>query len=168
MFALINFYKPLKFNVMANTYHQIYIHAIFCVKYKAAILKKEWRPIILGALGNFINETGSKTIIVNGVEDHVHCLFGLNPTKSISELIKEIKSKSSKNINDNNLTPKHFEWQRGYGAFSYSRSQLDNIYNYILNQENHHKKQSFIEEYTEFLNKFDIPYDERYIFSPLI
>jgi putative transposase len=153
---------------MANTYHQIYIHAIFGVKYAGAVLNKEWRPTIMGAFGNLINETGNKTIIVNGVEDHVHCLFGLNPAKSISDLIKEIKAKTSKSINDKNLTPRRFEWQRGYGAFSYSQSQLDSVYNYISNQEDHHKRQTFIEEYIEFLNKFNVPYDERYIFSPLI
>jgi len=122
----------------------------------------------LGVIGNLINETGCKTILVNGVEDHIHCLFGLKPVISISELMKTVKAKSSKYINDHNLTKIRFEWQEGYGVFSYSHSQITNVYQYISKQEEHHKKQTFREEYLEFLEKFEVSYDERYIFEDLI
>ena len=132
---------------MANTYHQIYIQAIFAVKYREALITNEYKSKIFSVIGNLINETGCKTIIVNGVEDHVHCFLTLKPTVSISELMKIIKGKSSKYINDHNLTKSKFEWQEGYGVFSYSRSHIDAVYKYIANQEKHHKNQSFNEEY---------------------
>ena len=153
---------------MANTYHQVYIQAVFAVKYREAVIDKQWKPTLMGVLGTLINETGCKTIIVNGIEDHVHCFFGLKPTVSISELMKSIKVKSSKYINDHRLTKVRFEWQVGYGVFSYSHSQIDNVYHYIANQEEHHKHQKFLEEYKEFLDRFEVDYDERYIFEELI
>ncbi|MEX0635746.1 MAG: IS200/IS605 family transposase [Ferruginibacter sp.] len=153
---------------MANTYHQVYLQIVFAVKYRKAILEKTWRPKLFGVIGNLINETGCKTIIVNGVDDHIHCFIGLKPTVPISELLKTIKAKSSKYINENQLTERRFEWQVGYGVFSYSHSQIENVYNYILNQEEHHKKQPFVEEYLDFLKKFNIPFDERYVFQKLI
>ncbi|MES2276984.1 MAG: IS200/IS605 family transposase [Bacteroidota bacterium] len=153
---------------MANTYHQVYLQVIFAVKYREAKLQKAWRSDVFGVIGNLINETNCKTIIVNGVEDHVHCLIGLRPVVSISELMKIVKSKSSKYINDNALTPGRFEWQEGYGVFSYGKSQLDKVYNYIKDQETHHKTQTFREEYLAFLQRFEIDYDEQYIFHDLI
>ena len=152
---------------MANTFHQVYLQIVFAVKFRRAVLDKVWRPKLLGVLGNLINETGCKTIIVNGVEDHMHCFLGLKPVVSISELMKTVKAKSSKYINDHQLTERRFEWQEGYGVFSYSHSHIDNVYKYIANQEEHHKKQSFRKEYLEFLDKFDVPYDERYIFEEM-
>ncbi|MVM30389.1 IS200/IS605 family transposase [Spirosoma sp. HMF4905] len=153
---------------MANTYHQVYIQAVFAVKYRAAIIDKTWQNDLFAVIGNLINETGCQTIIVNGVDDHVHCFIGLKPTVSISELMKAIKAKSPKWINETALVPSRFEWQGGYGAFSYSRSHIDNVYRYIQNQAEHHQKQTFREEYLNFLRKFDVPYDERYIFEDLI
>jgi len=153
---------------MANTYHQVYIHCVFAVKYREAVIEKTWRSKLFGVIGNLINETGCKTIIVNGVDDHVHCFLALKPIISISELMKTVKSKSSKYINDNLLTKKRFEWQEGYGVFSYSHSHIDAVYKYIANQEEHHKKQTFREEYLNFLNKFKVPYEEQYIFEDLI
>ena len=153
---------------MANTYHQIYLHTVFAVKYRNAVLSKEWRNSIWGVIGNLVNECNCKTIIVNGVEDHVHCFVGLKPIVSVPELMKIVKGKSSKYINDNKLTNDHFEWQDGYGVFSYGQSQVDRVYKYIQNQEAHHKKQTFREEYLEFLKKFKIEYDEQYIFQELI
>ncbi|MCF8360755.1 MAG: IS200/IS605 family transposase [Prolixibacteraceae bacterium] len=146
----------------------MYIHTVFAVKYRKATLKENWRKNVFGVIGNLINETGCKTIIVNGVEDHVHCFLGLKPTLSVSNLLQNIKAKSSKYINDHKLLKARFEWQEGYGVFSYSHSQIDSVYNYIQNQESHHKKESFREEYIALLEKFDVPYDERYIFSELI
>jgi putative transposase len=153
---------------MANTYHQVYIQVVFAVKYREAVIDNEWKSILFGVIGNLINETGCKTVIINGVEDHVHCFLGLKPTVSISELMKTVKAKSSKYINDHSLTKSRFEWQEGYGAFSYSHSQIDAVYKYILNQEEHHKKQTFREEYLDFLDKFQVSFDERHIFEGLI
>ncbi len=153
---------------MANTYHQIYLQTIFAVKYRKGVIDKDWKGNLFGVIGNLINETKCNTIIVNGVEDHVHCLIGLKPVVSVSELMKTVKAKSSKYINDHKLTPQRFEWQEGYGVFSYSQSQVDKVYRYILNQEVHHRKQTFREEYLEFLKNFKIEYDEQYIFQELI
>ncbi len=153
---------------MANTYHQVYVQTVFAVKYREAVIDSRWKNKLHSVIGNLINEADCKTIIVNGVEDHVHCFIGLKPVVSISSLMKDVKSKSSKYVNDNQLTEKRFEWQEGYGAFSYSYSQIDSVYKYILNQEEHHKRQTFRDEYLSFLKKYKVPFDERYIFEGLI
>ena len=153
---------------MANTYHQVYLQFVFAVKYRNAVLHKSWRSRFFGVIGNLIADTGCKNLIVNGVEDHVHCFVGLKPAISMSDLMKEVKAKSSKHINDNLLTPERFEWQRGFGVFSYSQSAVENVYHYILNQEAHHAKQSFGDEYLELLQKFHVEYDEQYLFEALI
>lgn len=152
---------------MANTYHQIYLQTVFAVKYRKAVLHKEWRSQLFAVIGTLINEANCKTIIVNGVEDHVHCLVGLKPIVSVSELMKSVKAKSSKYINDHSLTKSRFEWQKGYGVFSYGQSQVDKVYKYIQNQEVHHQKQTFLKEYMQFLEKFKVDYDEQYIFKEL-
>ena len=131
---------------MANTYHQIYLQTVFAVKYRNAVLANAWRTQLFGVIGNLINEANCKTIIVNGVDDHVHCFLGLKPVVSVSELMKTVKAKSSKYINDHKLTPKRFEWQEGYGVFSYRQRDVDQIYNYVKNQEIHHQKQNFKDE----------------------
>ena len=153
---------------MANTYHQIYLQTVFAVKYRKAFIDKPWKQKLFGVIGNLINETNCKTIIVNGVEDHVHCFLGLKPVVSISELMKTVKDKSSKYINDHKLTAERFEWQEGYGVFSYSQLQVDNVYKYIHNQEAHHKKQTLREEYLELLKRFKVEFDDQYIFQDLI
>ncbi len=152
---------------MANTYHQVYLQTVFAVKYRKAVIDKSWRSKLLGVIGNLINEKNCKTIIVNGVEDHVHCFLGLKPVVSISELMKAVKAKSSKYVNDHSLTQSRFEWQEGYGVFSYSQSHIDNVFKYIQNQEEHHKRQTFRAEYLELLQEFKVEYDEQYIFQDL-
>ena len=152
---------------MSNTYSQLYLHGIFAVKYRKATLKKEWRPQMLAVIGNLINETGCTTLAVNGVEDHVHIFFGLKPSVSISEVMQSVKGKSSKWMNESGLLSHRFEWQAGYGAFSYGRSQIEDVCRYIQNQEEHHKKETFRQEYIRFLEKFGIEYDEKYIFQDL-
>jgi len=116
---------------VANTYHQIYFQTVFAVKYRNAVINKEWRAKLLGVIGNLINESNCKTIIVNGVEDHVHCFLGLKSVVSASELMKTVKAKSSKYVNDHQLTPTRFEWQKGYGVFSYRQNDVDTINKYI-------------------------------------
>lgn len=158
---------------MANTYHQMYIQAVFAVKYRAAVIEKNWRADLFGVIGNLINETdpiaiGCKTILVNGVEDHVHCFFGLQPSVSVSDVMKNAKAKSSKWVNESGLLKHRFEWQKGFGAFSYSHSHIDNVFKYIKNQEEHHKKETFRDEYIKMLKAFGVEYDEQYIFEDLI
>jgi len=153
---------------MANTYHKMYIQAVFAVKYRDAVINKAWRPQLLGVLGNLINETGCKTIIVNGVEDHVHCFFSLKPPVSISDLMQEVKAKSSKWVNENGLLRQRFEWQSGYGVFSYSHRDIDMLFHYIENQEIHHSDLTFKKEYLDMLIEYEVEYDENYILDDLI
>ena len=153
---------------MANTYHQMYIQAVFAVKYREAVIEKIWKEELFGVIGNLVNETECKTILVNGVEDHVHCFFGLEPKVFVSDVMKNAKAKSSKWLNESGLLKHRFEWQKGFGAFSYSHSHIDKVFNYIKNQEAHHKKETFREEYIKMLKAFGVEYDERYIFENLI
>ncbi len=153
---------------MANTYHQMYIQAVFAVKYRAAVIEKNWEADLFAVIGNLINETECKTILVNGVEDHVHCFFGLKPSVSVSDVMKNAKAKSSKWVNESGLLKHRFEWQRGFGAFSYSHSHIDDVFKYIKNQQEHHKKESFRVEYIKMLEAFGVEYDEQYIFEDLI
>jgi REP element-mobilizing transposase RayT len=150
---------------MANTYTQLYIQYVFAVKGRENLLQKNWRADVFKYISGIIETKGHKSIIVNGVADHVHVFVGLSPTMSISDLIRDIKNNSSKFINENRFIKGKFEWQAGYGAFSYSRSQIKRVYDYILNQENHHKNRTFKEEYLEMLRKYEIDFDEQYLFT---
>jgi putative transposase len=116
-------------------------------------------------MAGIIREKNQKPIIVQGVEDHVHLFIGLKPTMSISDLVRDIKNNTTKYINDRRLVMGKFTWKEGYGAFSYSHSHLDNVYQYILNQEQHHHKKTFREEYLELLQKFEVEHDEKYLFE---
>ncbi len=153
---------------MGNTYHQMYIQAVFAVKYRAALIQPEWKHRLFGVIGNLIKDAGCKPIIINGVEDHVHCFFGLIPSASVSNVMQNAKAKSSKWINESNLLERKFNWQNGFGAFSYSHSAIENVFRYIQNQEAHHKKEKFLDEYIGLLKQHEIEYDERFIFQELI
>jgi putative transposase len=153
---------------MANTYCQIYVQCVFAVKYRQALLDRRWRSKVFSVIGNLVNETGCKTLVVNGVEDHVHCLISLRPSVAISDLMKSVKARSSKFINDKQLSRVRFEWQRGYGVFSYSSSEIDRVYKYIQNQESHHRKEAFLDEYVRLLDDFKVPYDPEYVFQTMI
>lgn len=153
---------------MPNTYYQNYVHTTFPVKYRRAKLKPELRNTLFGVMGTLINDTSCKTIIINGVEDHVHCLFGLKPSISISDVMKSVKAKSSKWINESDFMSHRFEWQAGFGSFTYGHSQINDVFRYIQTQEKHHQKMTFREEYIMFLEKFNVNYDKRYVFSELI
>ena len=152
---------------MANTYHQMYIQAVFAVKYREAAIGKIWKNQLFAVIGNLINEMECKTILVNGVEDHVHCFFALIPKMSVSDVLKNAKAKSSKWVNENNLVHHRFEWQKGFGCFSYSHSHIERVYKYIENQENHHQKESFKDEYPAMLKAFGIEYDGKHLFEDL-
>lgn len=152
---------------MAGTYAQIYIQYVFAVKGRQNLLQLPWRIEVFKYISGIIKAKGQKSIIVNGVADHVHVFVGLKPSMNISDLIRDIKNNSSKFINQQGWVKGKFFWQEGYGAFSYAHSQIENVYQYISNQEEHHRKKTFKEEYLEFLKKFEIKYDDRYIFEDL-
>ncbi len=149
----------------AGVFTQMYVQLIFAVNYRERLLRKEFREDIFRYISGIITNRKHKSIIVNGPLDHVHILLGLNPNDKISDLVGCIKKDSSVFINDNNWFRGIFHWQDGYGAFTYSRSQLDKVYKYIENQENHHRRRTFREEYTELLEKFGIQFDKRYLFD---
>ncbi len=148
---------------MANTYTQIHLQLIFAVKYRAAIINDTWKNELYKYISGIIQQQKHKLIIVNGVADHIHLLIGFRPHQSLADLMQDIKGNSSKWINENHFTRSKFAWQEGYGAFSYSKSHLSNVINYIKNQENHHRKITFIDEYKAFLKTYEVEYDERYI-----
>src|SRR5690606_39108980 len=153
---------------MANAYTKMYIQTIFAVKYRKGQRQKSWKNEFFGVIGNLINGMRCKTMLVNWVEEHVHCLLGLKPDVSVSDLMKSVKARSSKYINDHRLAETQFRWQEGFGAFTYSQSNVDAVFEYIQNQEEHHKKMTFRDEYIGLLEKFNIDYDERYIFDELV
>ncbi len=150
---------------MPGTFSQIYIQIVFAVKGRENLLLSEWREDLFKYLSGIILRQGQKSIIVNGVSDHVHAFVGLKPSKSVSDLVRDIKNNSSNHINKNHWVRSRFSWQEGYGAFSYSHSQIEQVYNYILNQEQHHKKRSFKEEYLGLLRKFDIDLNQKNLFD---
>jgi putative transposase len=148
-----------------GVYTQFYIQLVFSPKHRDRLLVEKIRLRIFEYMSGIVTNLGHKSIIINGVSDHVHLFFGLNPKISISDTVKEIKRSSSIFINEHNLLPGKFEWQEGYAGFSYSRSQVEKVYNYIKNQELHHKKQTFKEEYIAFLTKSEIEFEEQYLFE---
>ncbi len=148
-----------------GTFTQLYIHLIFAPKYRERLLIKEIRPELFSYISGIITNRKHKSIIINGVLDYIHILLGLNPDDKISDLVACLKRESSSFINQKNWFRGKFHWQDGYGAFSYGRSQLDKIYKYIMNQETHHKKRTFREEYLGLLKKFEIEFDEKYLFE---
>lgn len=150
---------------MAGTFSQIYIQIVFAVKGRENLIGKEWKYELNKYIAGIIKGKKQKPIIVNGMPDHIHAFVGLKPSIAISDLVRDIKNNSSNFINDNKLVSKKFSWQEGFGAFSYSQSHIDNVYKYILNQEKHHKKRTFRDEYLELLQKFEIEYNEKYLFD---
>ena len=150
---------------MANTFTQIYIQIVFAVQGKLNLINEQIRERIEKYMCGIISNNQSKPISIYCNPDHVHILIGLHPSVSIADMARDIKSSSSKLINENNLIKGKFRWQEGYGAFTYSRSQIDSVAKYILNQPEHHKKKSFKEEYLDILHKLDIQYDDKYLFE---
>jgi putative transposase len=148
-----------------DTFTQIYIQLVFSPSRRDALLIPEIRPRVFEYISGVISHLKHKPIIINGMDDHVHVFLGLNPNLSISETVKEVKRVSSAFINQNHFFADKFEWQSGYGGFSYSHSQIGKVYNYILNQAVHHKKRTFKEEYLEFLYKNDLKFEDQYLFE---
>jgi putative transposase len=150
---------------MAGTFTQIYIQVVFAVKRRENLISSSWKNELYKYIAGIINKKNQKSIIVNGAMDHVHAFIGLRPSMSISDLVRDIKNNSTNFINEKKFSKHKFSWQEGYGAFSYGHSQIDAVYNYIRNQEEHHRKKTFREEYLQFLKKFQIEYNEKYLFE---
>lgn len=150
---------------MSGTFTQLYIQVVFAVKGRQNLIAKSWKDELHKYISGIITNKGQKAIIVNGMPDHVHLFIGIKPSMSLSDLVRDVKNNSSNFINKNRWVSGRFSWQEGYGAFSYAHSQIDQVYNYILNQEEHHRNTSFKQEYTTFLRKFQINYDDQYLFD---
>lgn len=150
---------------MSNTFTQIHIQLVFAVQYRASLIQNEWKDELYKYMTGIVQEHKHKLLIINGMPDHVHMLIGMRPSQSLSELMQDIKGSSSAWINKRHFTKSRFQWQEGYGAFSYSKRELPAIINYIKNQEAHHRKENFLDEYKKLLNDFEIAFEEKYIFK---
>ncbi|MBN2709427.1 MAG: IS200/IS605 family transposase [Calditrichaceae bacterium] len=152
---------------MPNTYTQIHIHVVFAVQNRISFISKTWEQRLYQYITGIIQNHGHKMLAINGMPDHVHILFGMRPTQSLSDLMRDVKGDSSLWINENKFVVGKFSWQEGYGAFSYSKSQISAVATYIENQKQHHKNKNFVEEYIKILQDFEIEFDEKFIFKPI-
>jgi REP element-mobilizing transposase RayT len=150
---------------MGDTYTQVYIHSVFIVQNRQCIISESWKDELYKYIAGIIKNNKHKLLAINGVKDHIHVFIGLNPSQSISALMQDIKSYSSRWINDKKYVKGKFSWQSGYGAFSYSHSQINTVVKYIMNQEIHHYKKTFKEEYIKMLKSFEIQFKEQYLFK---
>jgi len=152
---------------MANTYSKLYVHIVFVVKRRSALIHHEWKEKLYKYISGIIQNKNQKLMIINGMPDHVHILLGLKPDCNLSDLVRDIKCNASRWINENKFLSIKFEWQTGFGAFSVGPPQLNVVINYILNQEEHHRKKSFRKELTNFLNEYEIEFNTEYLFDDL-
>ena len=150
---------------MANTYTQVHLQFVFTPKFKASLIHKDWEDELFKYITGIVQNNKHKMIAINGMPDHVHMLIGFRTTQTMADLMQDVKAGSSKWINDRNYCKRRFDWQTGFGSFSYSKSDLPNMIRYIENQKEHHKKLKFLDEYKKFLEEFEIDFDERYIFQ---
>lgn len=150
---------------MADTFSQIHIQIVFAVKGRSSLIQPEWEEQLYKYITGIIQNKKQKMLAINGMPDHIHFFIGMEPTCCLSDLVREIKKASSKFIKEKGFVKFNFQWQEGFGAFSYSHSDLDKVVKYIMNQKVHHKKKTFKEEYLEFLKKFEIEYKDEYLFE---
>ena len=150
---------------MPGSFSQVYLQFVFAVKGRQNLLLSSFEEEVYKYIAGIITAKGQKPLAVNGMPDHIHILVGLKPVMCISDLVRDIKNNSTNFINEREWLPKKFSWQEGYGVFSYSHSAFGNVIEYIKNQKHHHRKKTFRQEYIEFLKKFDIPYDDKYLFE---
>lgn len=153
---------------MPNTYTQIHIQFVFAVKFRHGLISSSWKDELYQYITGIVQNNKHKLICINGMPDHIHILIGVRPHQSISDLMQDVKGGSSKWINEKKFLKGKFEWQQGYGAFSYSKSHVKDVVHYIQNQEQHHQKKTFLQEYVEFLENFEVEYEESFIFKELI
>jgi|SRR5258706_6827592 len=152
---------------MANTYTQLYIQFVFAVQNRMSLIKPEWEPQLHKYITGIVQNNKHKMIAINGTEDHLHLFIGFHTTQSVADLMRFVKGESSEWINSQKFVKGHFTWQEGYAAFSYARSQLDRVFEYIINQKKHHAKMTFMQEYVALLEKFGVQYDKRYVFKEI-
>ena len=157
--------KAESVNLMANTFSQIYIQTVFAVSGRLSLITQDFKEELHKYIAGIVRNKGQKLISINGMADHLHILIGLRPAMALANLVRDIKSDSSDWVNRRRLARGKFAWQEGYGAFSYGHSQLDTIIRYIQNQEKHHKRRSFKDEYLTLLRKFQIEFKEEYVFK---
>jgi len=150
---------------MANTYTQLNVHAVFSVSGRENLILKNWETELFKYLAGILSGTDNYSMSVGGYRDHVHLFFELNPRNSVSDVLQNVKSKSSKWINERRFVPGKFTWQKGYGAFTYSRTQRNRVIQYIMEQEKHHQRQTFREEYLEMLIRNEVDYNDAYLFE---
>jgi putative transposase len=150
---------------MPGTYSQIYIHVVFAVKSRENLISSTWEERLYRYITGIVENKSQKMLAINGMPDHIHFLIGMKPECSLSDLVREVKKSSNEFINENKFVKGKFNWQIGYGAFSYSHSQLTTVINYIMNQKEHHQRKTFKEEYIDFLKNFNIKYDDKYLFE---
>ncbi|MDF2157648.1 IS200/IS605 family transposase [Algoriphagus sp. CAU 1675] len=153
---------------MANTFTQIHIQVVFATQFRKAQISPLWESRLYEYIIGIFNFYGHRVLSINGMPDHIHILFGFNPDQSLSDLIQKVKASSSKWINEEKLSPSKFSWQAGFGAFSYTKSDVPKVIQYIQNQKEHHQKKTFLEEYKKILKDLEIEFDPRYIFKDLI
>ena len=150
---------------MANTYSQLYVQIVFAVKRRACLIHADWEDELYKYITGIVQSKKQKMLAINGMPDHIHLFISILPSCSISDLVREIKKSSNSFINENKFSKSKFEWQNGFGAFSYNQSQVKMIYNYVMNQKEHHAKNSFKSEYVDFLQEFEIDYKDEYLFD---
>jgi putative transposase len=150
---------------MADTYSQIYIHVTFSVKYHLPLLSQKWRDELFKYITGITTNKKQILMQINGVEDHIHILLCIQPTVMLSDVVRDIKANSSRFINDKGWVTGKFEWQAGFGAFSVGHTQVDMVVNYIRNQEQHHRKKTYKEEYLMLLKENEVNYKEEYVFD---
>ena len=150
---------------MAGTFSQIYIQVVFAVKSRDSLIHSSWEEELYKYISGIVRNKEQKMLAINGMADHIHFLIGMKPSCCLSDLVREIKKSSNDFIKEKGFSKFKFQWQEGYGAFSYSHSNLDNVIKYIMNQKEHHKKKSFKDEYMEFLKKFEIEFKDEYLFE---
>jgi REP element-mobilizing transposase RayT len=150
---------------MANTYTQIYIHVVFAVQGRQNLISKEHKEELHKYITGIVQNKKQKMIFINSMPDHIHIFIGMKPSIALSDLVRDIKNNSSNFINEKKWVRGKFNWQEGFGAFSYGHSQIDVVVRYIQNQEEHHRKKTFKQEYVEMLKKFAVEYDEKYLFK---
>ena len=150
---------------MPNTFSQIYLQFVFAVKHRQSLIPATHKEELHKYITGLVQNRKAKMLAVHCMPDHAHVFVGFKPTILIADFVKEIKVESNEFINNNKWTKQKFSWQEGYGVFSYSHSHIDPVVKYVLNQEKHHQKRTFRQEYQDFLNKFEIPFEERYLFD---
>lgn len=152
---------------MANTYTQIYLQIVFAVEGRTSVIPPAYKEELHRFITGIVTNRGQKLIAINSMPDHIHILIGLKPDHALSDLVRDIKAASSKLVNERHWVAGRFSWQEGFGAFSYSHSQLNDVIRYIKNQEQHHARESFTDEYRKFIERFAVQYDPRYTFKPV-